>query len=687
MTLQRRRRFCLWLPAAGLLLAFAVCVCAQDASRSGGWIAIPETEYQMLRARAFPVEPPPEAPAVQATLTRIDYDLQINGDFASGRASLVIDVIKDGWVRIPIPSSLLVREARLDGKLVSLVSGGRLPAGKSVVFSHQGRATLLLDIVTPVMATAANESISLPPAVAGITRASLLLPRQGVDVKLTGGFLAEKSESTSESKWVAYGRGNEALVFAWWKKTEDHRGSQPLRLRGSLTELVGLGEDTTTIQAEVNADIIQGAAQEIRIQVPDKVTINQVAGAMVADWETKSGELKVTFLEPVEKTARFIIAGETRAPREGQIDIPLLRLLNAERETGGVAVEVLGAGEIKNQKAVGLESADPTDLGEIVSSRQIPSLMAFRFRSGDVKAARSLAVDVARYTQEAVLMANIEEARYRILMSNEGKALVQASYAIRNNQRNFLKITLPQGAVVWSAVLSGKPIRPGQAPDGSLLLPLEKARAGEEAPAFAAEILYFKRGDKWNDSGKLKLDLPILDLPVSRTGLVFYYPPLYKVIPEPGSFRTQDYQNPASAALITASGSLPTSPPMESNASGISTVTPLNQLPLISNDVSDLIKVMGGAGGAAGTGAGTRRSAEVGAVAPGRDDKAKSDTQALVDKYRTRSQEGKRAGILPIRLSFPVFGPSIFLVSELTAENQSPAIDISYQEDKKGGAR
>src|SRR5213082_1592161 len=70
------------------------------------------------------------APAPGGTLTRVDYDLRIDGgaasggELASGRATLTIDVLKDGWVRVPIPAGLLVREARLDGKLVSLVSDG-----------------------------------------------------------------------------------------------------------------------------------------------------------------------------------------------------------------------------------------------------------------------------------------------------------------------------------------------------------------------------------------------------------------------------------------------------------------------------------------------------------------------------------------------------------------------------------
>ena len=107
-----------------------------DLSHSPGWVVISVDDYQTLRAHAFPTDRPPDPPPVDATLTRVDYDLRIAGDLATGRASLTVDVLKDGWVRVPIPSGLLVREARLDGKLVSLVtSSGK---GRKPDVSHAG---------------------------------------------------------------------------------------------------------------------------------------------------------------------------------------------------------------------------------------------------------------------------------------------------------------------------------------------------------------------------------------------------------------------------------------------------------------------------------------------------------------------------------------------------------------------
>jgi hypothetical protein len=642
-------RFCVCLVAAFLLSSAASS--GQTPLHAPGWVVITISDYRTLHAKAYPPDREPEGPPVDATLTRVDYDLHIDGDLAAGRASLTVDVLKDGWVRVPIPAGLLVREAKLDGKLVSLVPGapGKGTNQLSALLSRPGRSVLLLDIALPVVSTAGEESISLPSTASGVTRASVRLPRQGVELKLTGGLLAEKSEPGAESKWLAYARGNEPLTFTWKRKTEDHRSTQPLRLRGSLTELTGLGEDTTTVVAEVNIEVTQGAAREVRISLPDKVTVNQVAGAMVADWEMKNGQLAVTFLEPVEQNAKFIVSGETRSPRDGQIEIPLLRLLNTERDTGGVAVEVLGAGEIKEFKSEGLENADATDLGEIVSSRQSTSLSAFRYRVGDAKTARSLTVNVARYTPQAVLMANVAEARYNVLITNEGKLLVQARYAVRNNQRNFLKITLPTGATLWSASLAGKPVRPGQSPDGSVLLPLEKAHAGEDSPEFAVEIVYISRGTAWNDKGQFKLALPALDLPVSRTGLLVFHPPLFKVTSETGSFRAEVYADPISAALN------PPSPPPAPLASPVA--------------------------GAAMAGR------EIGALTQNSEVVDLPATQRLVDDFRATLQGGKAAGILPIKVDFEGLGPSLFLVSELTGENQSPSTDLNYQREKKAGGR
>ena len=95
------------------------------------------------------------------------------------------------------------------------------------------------------------------------------------------------------------------------------------------------------------------------MRFPPGLIVNQVAGAAVADWNVDRRTLTVSFLEPIASQVSVVVTGEMRAPREGHITIPLVRVPAAERETGGVAVDVVGAGEIAERQPRGLEPADP----------------------------------------------------------------------------------------------------------------------------------------------------------------------------------------------------------------------------------------------------------------------------------------------------------------------------------------
>jgi hypothetical protein len=649
---------------AGTFSVFSVPrLFAQDASHSPGWVVISVPDYRALRVKAYPTERAPEPPPVDATLTRVEYDLRVDSDLASGHATLTVDVLKNGWVRVPIPSGLFVREAKLDGKPLSLAPpAAPTDAGQlSALLSHPGRSVISLEIALPIAASAGEERLLIPSTFSGVTKVTLEIPRSGVDLSLNGGLFSDSADlPNGGGKWTVYGKGAEPMTFAWRRKVEDHHATLPLRMRGTLTQFVGLGEDSTSLIANVNLEITQGAAKEARIQFPDNVTINQVQGALVADWEVKPGELRVTFLEPIEQAASFVINGEAAIPHDGAIDVPMLRLTGTERDTGGLAVDVLGAGEIKedNVKTLGLERVDASDLGELVSNRQSPALIAFRIRPGDAKAQRSLHIVVARYAQQAVLMANIEEARYRVLLTRDGKSLVESRYAVRNNQRNFVKVTLPPGAMLWSATLAGKPVRPGSAPDGSLLLPLAKAHAGDDTPEFALDIVYLLPGSSWTDKGRVKLPLPALDLPVSRTGLQIFYPPVFRLSPEPGSFHSEAYENPASTVLVAAVSEPPVNAPMPPPAIA------MNASPaLLPSTAMDVLKDDNE-----------------------RDAKQRAD-KTLVDKFNAAESSSRAAGILPVGVDFPAFGPSLYLVSELTGENQSPSAEFSYQQDKKAGGK
>lgn len=628
-----------------LVIAALVCLpfscVAQSTSSADGWVVLPVDEYRALHRAAFPADVEPLPPPVEATLSRIDYDLKVDGDLASGEARLTVDVIKDGWVRLGLPEGLMVREARLDGRQVALVnrSAERGSGAADLLLSRVGRSVVVLKIVAPVVTVAGTDILKLPVNNSAVSHATVELTRQGVDVHINGGLLLQHSDTASGSRWIANGRGTEPLTFAWRRRVDDQRLNQPLKFRGSVNQLIGLGEDATQVSAEIQLEVLQGVAQEVRLRLPSQFNVNQVSGAMVADWDTSGDQLSVSFIEPMQNTVSFTVTGELRLPRSGKLDIPLIRIPAAERETGGVAVEVLGAGEIKERRASGLDEAEAADLGQLISSRQSPSLLAFRLLPAEGNSDRSLSLDVARYTPQAVLTANIEEAEYSALITDDGKLLVQARFAVRNNQRNFLKLSLPANAVLWSASVGGRPIRPGRAPDGSLLLPLEKSRSGDEAPSFVVEVAYLDRTPSWIDKGHSSLAFVTVDLPISKSHLLLHHSPLFRVTPVAGvsgNFRVAPYE--ASQATALQPGA----------------------------DTS---------------------SSQTAVTSPGGTDAASESTQQLVSKLRDVKRGTGPMRNLPLRVSFPHFGPSVFLVAELTSENQTPVVEFDFQRDKKRGER
>jgi hypothetical protein len=622
-------------PFVGVLVAVALWasgaprVAAQTTAPPEGWVVLPLDEYKALREKALPAAAVSPPPPVDATLTRVDYDLRVDGETITGRARLTIDVLRDVWTRVQIPSGLLVRDARLDGQPVSLVGG----SSPHVLLSRAGRFVLALELALPLTASNGSESIALPPSPSPISTATLTLPRSEVDVSVNGGFVTERTEAGTDSRWTVLGRSNTALALSWKRKVVDRRSEQPLRVRARVTQTVALGEESGQVAASVRVEVLQGLARELSLSIPTGLVVNEVNGATVGDWEVTSGVLRVRLLDPSASDSSFVISGEMRAPRDGAIAIPLVRMPSAERETGAVAVDVVGAGEIAEKQVRGLEPADPSELGDLVAGRESPSMAAFRMRPLAGTDARSITVKVVRYTPQAVLVANVEEARYRTLVSEDGKLLVEARYAVRNNQRSFLKVVMPAGSTLWSADIGGRPVRPAMAEAGAILLPLEKGRAGpagEEAPTFVVGLVYFQGADRsaWLEKGRTRVDLPALDLPISRTGVELFYPPRFHVDPQAGPFRVEADPGPFAEALRQ-----PVAPP------------------------AALDKSMQGDRGAAGL-------------------------QALVDRFRNESGGRSVVGSLPVHVSFPAFGPSIFLASELTAEAGAPCIELVYRRTK-----
>ena len=149
-----------------------------------------------------------------------------------------------------------------------------------------------------------------------------------------------------------------------------------------------------------------------------QLTVNQVSGAMVADWDVANNELKVLFIEPVQKNRAIHVDRRVAPAARRQVEHSAHSLPSAERETGGVGVEVLGAGEIKERQPNGLEDAEAGELGQLISNRQSPSLIAFRLQPADGKSDRTLSLE--RCSLHAASSADCKHRRSAVQHAHRG---------------------------------------------------------------------------------------------------------------------------------------------------------------------------------------------------------------------------------------------------------------------------
>ena len=257
----------------------------------GGWVVIPVEDYRALRALAYPPTRPPDPPPVDAAITRVEYELRANGGAASGEARVTVDVLKEGWVRVDVPAGLMVRAARIDNRPIPIVQA----PSPHMLLSKPGRVVITLEVVAPLAIRGGVESVTIPASRGAVSRVALVVPRQGIAVTAAGGVLSERAQQP-EGRWVAFGRAGQPLVLSWQRRADD-RASAPLKWRGDVTTLVGLGEDASSMSSSIDVEVTQGAAPFVDVEIPDGVTVNQVAGPLVADWDVAPSRLRVSFLD------------------------------------------------------------------------------------------------------------------------------------------------------------------------------------------------------------------------------------------------------------------------------------------------------------------------------------------------------------------------------------------------------
>ena len=641
-----------------VVIAILVCLCAAvecpRASTCRRRLGRSSGRRISRAARARESEPTvPTAPPVDATLTRIDYELRVDDrrSRSPGRALLTVDVLREGWVKVPIPAGLRVRDARLDGQ--------PLPLDRRTAVARRAVAHRTIGAVARDLAAGRRgcrgQSQSPCRHLPLRCRAPRCRCQEAAWIStVTGGFVSERSESTAESRWTALGRANQPLTFSWKRKADDRRAEMPLRFRARVASSIGLGEEVSAISSVVSVEVQQGLAREVSLAIPVGLVVNQVNGATVADWTVKGGLLTVRLLDPVATELSFVVQGESRLPADGDIAVPLVRVPAAEREIGGVAISVLGAGEIEKHQMRGLEPGDISDLADIVAGHESPSTVAFRLRpaSGNRSA-------IAQYLRQALHAASGPHRQHRgsaVSRPRGRRRTVPDRSALRDSQQ---PAQLPES---HAAATRDDLERVGRRQVGAA------GRRRRRGRAAAARERPRRRGCA--DVRRAH------HLPATGRAVAASPQPLDSIC------RRLIFRSRAPASSCITRRVFASSRSLARSASNRTRVcSPRRCASIGAAATASGSAAAGLAPPAAAALPSPAMAADAAAALSPPDEQTGKTTQfrMLIDRYRNEGGGRTVSGALPIDVSFPTMGPSLFMASELTAESSTPSIDLSVR--------
>ena len=475
-----------------------------------GSVTLTLAEFNRLVELAGRKPKPSEAAPVPFILAHAAFKLRIENESLVGSLDIDGDVLQKGPTKVPLTTGLTILEAQQAQKPLPLLQEG---STHSAIVSGPGPFAVSMNIASALTVDAGRASFMLPVPSAGSSLLSLDLPGNHANVRVEPGLITNRATANGHTLIeAALEPGKPARV--WWTTREIAApvAQREVRFLSDIKTLLSVGDSELRIAALCDITVIQGESSDFSVPLPPGFEVTEVTGSTLESSEAQGGVLTLKVREPARRTHQFLIAIE-RPNQDKKLDAPFLVFTGAQRETGELLVEGVGAMELKTTEGGGLKRIDVREAGPITRSlARFPIQGAFRYqrRQGD---APKLMLEWDQFADSSVLSAIAERATVTTLLNAEGKTLTEVTLRVRNHSQPFVRIQLPPGSNLLSAEVEGEKVKPVLGTDGSRV-PLLRTGFRPSGP-YTVSFVYLSSGAAFSKSGAYELSIPKMDVPVS----------------------------------------------------------------------------------------------------------------------------------------------------------------------------
>ena len=479
-------------------------------SASPGTVTLSLAEYNRLIELAARKPKTADEPPIPFVLSQAIFKLRVEDRRLTGSVDIEGSVLEKGATKVPLTTGFTLLDAKQVSNPLPLMQEG---VGHAAIINGPGRFSVSLNVAAPLTVEAGRASFVVPAPSASSSLLILDLAGNHADVRIEPGLIT--SRTTTNGRTVIEGTlepGKPARV--WWttRETAAPVAQREVRFLSDIKSVVSVGDSQQRITALCEITVIQGEAAEFKMPLPAGFEPTEATGSTLDSTETTGGVMILRVREATQRNHQFLIAIE-RTNRETKMDVPVLSITGAQRETGELLIEGIGAMELTPVESGGLRRMDVREVSAIARSlARFPLQAAFRYnrRAGDQP---KLQVAWTQFPDTRVLSALAERATVTTLTNVEGKSLTEVTLRVRNHAQPFVKVELPSGATLLSAEVEGERVKPVTAPDGSRV-PLMRPGFHPSGP-YTVSFVYLNSGTRFAKSGAYDMGLPKLDIPIN----------------------------------------------------------------------------------------------------------------------------------------------------------------------------
>ena len=297
-------------------------------------------------------------------------------------------------------------------------------------------------------------------------------------------------------------------------------------VRAEIVNTIKLTETLIRGRSLVRYDIANSPVKELRIKVPETFRNVEITGQNIRSREQTGNVWRVELQSATRGFYTLNVTWEqSRGAKTNTLEIVGVSADGVERETGLLVISAKAPLQVSELRAADLQRVDTGDVPDWAGRADETTTLVYRYlRPGYPP----LALEARRFDEMEVLQVLVDNARLTTVVADDGQMMTEMSLAVRNNGRQFLEIELPAGATVWSAFVSGQPVRPSKR-DGKLLLPIQQSSADDGT--LTVELTYVGASPFPKTHGAVGFVSPKFDVPLKNARWEVYLPPDY------------DYQN------------------------------------------------------------------------------------------------------------------------------------------------